>query len=126
MDGRLLFLALCLGILVLAWLGAGVLWRAAEVAELVAPIDPVHFDELSVVTVGTGTEYENPDRRGPATVIGLGETTLLVDAGRGVAAGMRAAQIPLDQPQMVLAKADTASSERPKALPTSRTAERER
>ena len=102
MDGRLLFLGLVLGILVLAWLGAGVLWRAAEVAELVAPIDPVAFDELSVVAIGTGNEYENPERHGPSTLIGLRETTILVDAGRGVAEGLRSAGIPLDQPNVVL------------------------
>ena len=37
MDGKLLFLGLVVGILILAWLGAGVLWRAAEMAEIVAP-----------------------------------------------------------------------------------------
>lgn len=102
MDGRIFFLALVVGILILAWMGAGVLWRAAEVAELVAPIDPVVYDELSVVTVGTGSEFENPERGGPSTAIGLGQTVVLVDAGRGVAEGLRAARIPVDQPKVVL------------------------
>ena len=85
MDGRLAFLALVFSILILAWIGAGVLWRAAEVAELVAPLDPADYDELSVVTVGTGSAFENPERMGPATAVGLGTTVVLVDAGRGIA-----------------------------------------
>lgn len=102
MDGKLFFLGLLLIILILAWIGAGVMWRAAEVGEIVAPIEPHYFGELSVVTVGTGNAYENPERHGPSTVIGLGETTILVDAGRGVAEGLRSAKIPLQQPEIVL------------------------
>jgi ribonuclease BN (tRNA processing enzyme) len=102
MDGKLLFLGLVVGILILAWLGAGVLWRAAEMAEIVAPLDPYEFEELSVVTVGTGNEYENPNRHGPSTAIGLGRTVVLVDCGRGIAEGLRSAKIPLDQPSLVV------------------------
>jgi len=102
MDGKLLFLGLVVGILILAWLGAGVLWRAAEMAEIVAPIDTAEYDELSVVTVGTGNEYENPERGGPATIVGLGSTLVLIDAGRGVAEGLRRAQLPLDQPRLIV------------------------
>ena len=29
MDGKLIFLGLVIGVLILAWVGAGVLWRAA-------------------------------------------------------------------------------------------------
>lgn len=102
MDGKIYFLGLVLGILILAWLGAGVLWRAAEMAEIVAPLDPYEFEELSVVTVGTGNEYENPNRHGPSTAIGLGRTIVLVDVGRGIAEGLRSAKIPLDQPALVV------------------------
>lgn len=102
MDGRLLFLGLVIGILILAWVGAGVLWRAAEVAELVAPLEPADYDELSVVAVGTGSEFENPERLGPATAVGLGTTVVLVDAGRGVAEALRNAKIPVQQPGVVL------------------------
>lgn len=101
MDGKLIFLAMVLGILVLAWLGAGVLWRAAEMSEIVAPIDRQAYEELTVVTVGTGSEYENPERHGPSTAIGLGYTIVLVDVGRGIAEGLRTAKIPLDQPSTV-------------------------
>ena len=102
MDGKLIFLAVCVGILVLAWLGAGVLWRAAEVSEIVAPIDRQEWETLSVVTIGTGNEYENPERHGPSTAIGLDDTVVLVDAGRGIAEGLRSARIPLDQPTLVV------------------------
>ncbi len=101
MDGKLLFLAMILGILVLAWLGAAVLWRAAEMSEIVAPIDRQAYDELTVITVGTGNEYEDPERHGPSTAIGLGYTIVLVDAGRGIAEGLRSARIPLAQPSVV-------------------------
>ena len=102
MDGKIYFLGLVIGILILAWVGAGVLWRAAEMAEIVAPLDPYEFEELGVVTIGTGNEYENPNRHGPSTAIGLGRTIVLVDAGRGVAEGLRAAKIPLSQPDLVV------------------------
>jgi len=102
MGGRLYFLALVIGILILAWVGAGVLWRAAEMAEIVAPLDLYEFEELSVVTVGTGNEYENPNRGGPSTAIGFGRTIVLVDVGRGIAEGLRAAKIPLNQPELIV------------------------
>ncbi len=102
MDGKLAFLGLVVGILILAWLGAGVLWRAAEMAEIVAPLDPQEFEELTVIAVGTGNEYENPNRLGPATAIGLGRTIVLVDVGRGIAESLRSAKIPLDQPDLIV------------------------
>ena len=52
--------------------------------------------------LGTGGGYENPDRRGPALALGLGADVVLVDAGRGVAEGLRAAQIPVAQPRLVV------------------------
>ena len=102
MDGRIYFLALVVGILILAWVGAAVLWRAAEMAEIVAPLDPYEFEELSVVTIGTGGHLENPNRHGPSTAIGLGRDIILVDAGRGVAEGLRSAKVPLNQPSLVV------------------------
>jgi ribonuclease BN (tRNA processing enzyme) len=102
MDGRLFFIAMVIGVLILAWIGAGVLWRAAEMAEIVAPVEEAAFEELSIVAVGTGNALENPERRGPSTAVGLGNTVVLVDAGRGIAEGLRAARIPLDQPTLVL------------------------
>lgn len=102
MDGRLTFLGLIAVILILAWVGAGVLWRAAEMAEIVAPLDKRTAVELEVVAVGTGNEYENPERLGPSTAIVSGETIVLVDAGRGLAEALRSAKIPVDQPGLVV------------------------
>ena len=102
MDGKLIFIAVCIGILALAWAGAGVLWRAAEVSEIVAPIETRSWETLTVTTLGTGNEYENPERRGPSTAIALGDTVVLVDAGRGVAEGLRSSRIPLDQPAAIV------------------------
>ncbi len=101
MDGRLLFLAMVIGVLILAWVGAGVLWRAAEMADLVAPLDEAVYNELSVVAIGTGNLFENPERGGPAMAVGIGKTVVLVDAGRGVAEGLRYSKIPLAQPSVV-------------------------
>lgn len=102
MDGRILFLSLVIGVLALAWLGAGFLWRAAEMAEIVAPLDRRTAVELEVVAVGTGSEYENPERLGPSTAIIAGDQVVLVDAGRGIAEALRQAKIPLEQPTVVL------------------------
>ena len=102
MDGKLLFLGMILLILILAWVGAGVLWRAAEMAEIVAPLDKRTSTELVVIAVGTGNEYENPERMGPSPAILAGETSGLVDAGRGIAEALRSAAIPVDQPGLVV------------------------
>lgn len=102
MDGKLLFLGMIIGILILAWVGAGVLWRAAEMAEIVAPLDRRTASELEVVALGTGNEYENPERLGPSTAIVHGDSVVLVDAGRGLAEALRSAKIPVDQPAIVL------------------------
>lgn len=102
MDGKLLFLGLIIGILILAWVGAGVLWRAAEMAEIVAPLDRRTAAEIEVVALGTGNEYENPERLGPSTAIVHGDAVVLVDAGRGLAEALRSAKIPVDQPAIVL------------------------
>ena len=37
-----------------------------------------------VVLLGTGTPVPDPDRAGPATAIVIGDSTYLVDFGRGV------------------------------------------
>ena len=102
MDGKLLFLGLIIGILILAWVGAGVLWRAAEMAEIVAPLDRRTAAEIEVVALGTGNQYENPERLGPSTAIVHRDSVILVDAGRGLAEALRSAKIPVDQPTIVL------------------------
>ena len=77
-------------------------WRFDEVAAGVRPLDPRNFPNLTAVTVGTGGAYENPGRRGPATAIANGRDVILVDAGRSVADALRAAELPVYQPEMIL------------------------
>jgi ribonuclease Z len=53
---------------------------------------------IEVVLLGTGSPLPDPNRAGPATLVRAGETSLLVDCGRGVllraaAAGTGAAQL---------------------------------
>jgi len=73
--------------------------RSAVVA--VAALDPRSFKTLSLVVVGSGGAHENPGRRGPCVAVGFGPRIVLVDAGRGAAEGLRAAGIPVDQPDTV-------------------------
>jgi len=89
-------------VMVVAWISAFVVWRAAEIGELVAPIDQRGFTQLTAVTVGTGGSYENPERMGPSTAVGWAYRIVLVDVGRGVCEGLRSARIPLRQPSIVL------------------------
>ncbi len=74
---------------------------AFERAEQVRYLEVRNFEELTVVTIGTAGSSENPSRRGPAVAVGLGETLLLVDAGRAVSEGLRNAWIPVQQPDTV-------------------------
>ena len=77
-------------------------WRFDQVAEGVKPLEPRDFPRLTLLTLGTGGAYENPARRGPATAVALGRRVLLVDAGRGVAESLRAAKLPVAQPDTLL------------------------
>lgn len=88
--------------LTVGWIGACVMWRAAEVGELVQPLETRHFKELTVIAIGTGGPYENPERLGPSTAVGWADHLLLVDAGRGTAEALRKAQIAVAQPELVL------------------------
>lgn len=102
MTSRLALVGL-LGLLLLAgWLGTCVLMRAATVGEMVMPLEDQSFGPLEVVTVGTGSAYENPERLGPTTAVGWDESLLLVDAGRGSSEALRASGIPVSQPDTVL------------------------
>ncbi len=84
------------------WMAAFVMWRAAEIGEIVGLVEPRDFERLTVVSVGTGGKYENPERLGPSTAIGLGESIWLVDAGRGLAPALRKSRIPVDQPRTIV------------------------
>ena len=102
MPFRLFALILAASVLCIGWAASCVIWRAAEVNELVGPLEERSYPDLTVIAVGTGSPYENPERRGPATGIGWGNQVLLVDVGRGVAEGLRLAKVPVSQPSRVL------------------------
>lgn len=102
MTLRLVALFAIFAIGVGSWLLTCAAWRFDEVAAGVLPLEPRTFERLTLITLGTGGAYENHLRRGPATAVALGERIQLVDAGRGVAESLRAAEIPVSQPEAVL------------------------
>jgi ribonuclease Z len=97
--------AVLLGLMALIALFGAVTMCARSVVRdqiaAVAALDPRSFDALTLVVVGSGGAYENPQRHGPAVAVGLGPRIVLVDAGRGVAEGLRAVTIPVAQPDTV-------------------------
>lgn len=93
-------IALAVGIA--SWMLTCAAWRFDEIAAGVLPLEPRQFSRLTLVTLGTGGAYENHRRRGPATAVAIGSAIALVDAGRSVAEGLRAAEIPVSQPGTVL------------------------
>jgi ribonuclease BN (tRNA processing enzyme) len=95
----LLVLALIVGV---TWVFAVVSKRFERVLSGVVELEPRSFETLTVITVGTGGTFENQWRLGPATAVAKGDEVLLVDAGRGVAGALRAAEIPVQQPNTVL------------------------
>jgi len=68
----------------------------------VLPLEPRDFPRMTLLALGTGGAYENPARRGPATAVALGRRVVLVDAGRGLAESLRAAKLPVAQPDTLL------------------------
>ena len=102
MTPRLLLFGFLALMLVVGWAGACVMWRAATVGEMVMPLEPRAFDELEVITVGTGSAYEHPERLGPTTALGWESNLVLVDAGRGSAEALRLSKIPVSQPTTIL------------------------
>lgn len=99
---RLVGFLLVVGVAIAGWIATCGAWKVQQVAGGVVPLDDRSFPVFTVVTVGTGGAYENPDRSGPATAVALGDRVWLVDAGRAVAEGLRRARIPVSQPQRVL------------------------
>ena len=102
MTFRLFALLLAAAVLCVGWFASCVIWRAAEVNELIGPLEKRTFPQLTVIAVGTGSPYENPERLGPSTGIGWQEEVTLVDVGRGVAEGLRLSKIPVSQPSRVV------------------------
>ena len=101
MLGRVGLLAFGLLTVVGSWYVTCQLWNYRQVAAGVAWLDTRSFEDITAVTIGTGSAYENPQRLGPSTAIALGDTVVLVDAGRGVSEALRVSEIPLRQPQAV-------------------------
>lgn len=99
---RVVGLLVALAVGIASWLLTCAAWRFDEVASGVVPLEPRHFDRLTIVTLGTGGAYENQHRRGPATAVASGDEILIVDAGRAVAESLRAAKISPSQPGSVL------------------------
>ena len=102
MNLRLVLIFGLLAVLGVAWSAAFVIWRAAELNALVGPLEERHYPSLTVVALGTGSGYENPERLGPATAIAWQSNVILVDVGRGVSEALRNAQIPVNQPRTIL------------------------
>ena len=58
---------------------------------------------MRAVLLGTGSPPPNPERRGPATLVSLGNERFLVDAGNGVGVQlMRAGIRPYDWPRVLI------------------------
>lgn len=58
---------------------------------------------MEVVLLGTGAPPPNPKRRGPATLLGLGDERFLVDAGSGVGVQLQEAGVrPYDWPRVFI------------------------
>jgi ribonuclease BN (tRNA processing enzyme) len=102
MNARLILYGILAAVMAVSWASTCVIYRAAEIGDLVAPIEMRYSGNLDAVVVGSGNGFENPERMGPAIAIGWEKRLLLVDAGRGVAEAMRSAGIPLAQPEAVL------------------------
>lgn len=86
----------------ISWISAFLLYDAAELVARAGPLDPREFESLTLVTAGTGSDYENPERLGPVMAVGWNKHVVLVDAGRGTTAALRKSAIPVNQPKLVL------------------------
>src|SRR5262249_44425782 len=92
-----------LAVLVAAmWLSSIASKRLQLVASGSAALEPRRFEAPTYVAVGTGGTFENHLRLGPGAAVGLEDRVVLVDAGRGIAQALRRAQIPVEQPVVLL------------------------
>lgn len=101
-DFRVAGLIVVFLVAAVSWLATCAAYQFDEVAAGVRPLDARYFNHLTVVTIGTGGAYENKARLGPSTAVAIERRMLLVDAGRGVADALRAAEVPVSQPEAVL------------------------
>lgn len=101
MNFRMFAFFLTLAVALGTWGLTCVAYRFDEVAGGVRPLEPRSFQTLTLLTAGTGGAWENPSRLGPTLAVGYGERIALVDAGRGTAEALRAAEVPPSQPDEV-------------------------
>jgi len=101
MRGRLAILFFALFALVASWFTIWATWRYQKLAQDIAWLEDRSFDTLTMLTIGTGSAYENPNRLGPVSAVGIGTRIALVDAGRGVAEALRRCHIRTSQPEAV-------------------------
>lgn len=71
--------------------------QARDHGKMIGHLDLFEFESFGAIVAGTGTDYENPTRLGPTTVIGLGKSLVLVDCGMASAQALRNAEIPVRQ-----------------------------
>lgn len=98
MTGRLLILGFGVFALAASVFSVWATWRFQDLAKDVAWLEDRRFETLTLVTVGTGSAYENPRRLGPVTAVGLATRIALIDAGRGVSEALRRCAIRTSQP----------------------------
>jgi ribonuclease BN (tRNA processing enzyme) len=102
MNFRVVGLLVALLVGIAAWALTCAAWRFDDVAAGVRPLEPRSFERLTLIALGTGGVHEDHNRRGPSTAVAAAQHVLLVDAGRSVAESLRAAAIPVSQPDTVL------------------------
>jgi ribonuclease Z len=101
MNVRIFAFFLVLAVAVLSWVTTCAAWQFDQVSVGVVPLDPKQYERMTLVAVGTGGMYENPNRAGPCLAVAKGNEIVLIDAGRGTPAALRAARIPVSQPRTV-------------------------
>jgi ribonuclease Z len=99
---RLVIYGVVAAILAMSWAATCVVWKFAGMEAQVAPLAQRRWDAPTLLAVGTGSAYENPERLGPSMGVAWGEHVWLVDAGRGLAEALRSMRIPVQQPETVL------------------------
>ena len=76
---RLVAVFVVLAVVIASWALTCAAGRADRVIAGVAPLDPRTFARFTLVTLGTGGAYENPNRAGPCIALALGDEIALVE-----------------------------------------------
>lgn len=98
---RVIGLLVGIVVMIASWMLTCAAWQTDNVTAGVVPLDAQSWEAFTVLTIGTGGGYENPDRLGPSTALAYGDQVVLVDAGRGVSESLRRAKIPTSQPRTI-------------------------